>query len=151
MSLIGEKAARYGLEAAVVYGVSMAESGLRPWVCRYEPRWKWLVDPAKVRPYDCSLATEKALQKTSWGIMQVMGAVLRELGYEGWITAIVALPAIQLDYGCIFLKKKIDRYGPVEGIAAYNSGKPIKGAGGKYINQAYIDKVLLCAKDYGRA
>ena len=80
--------------------------------------------------------------------MQVMGAVFREQGLSGWLNAITSSPDVQLEYGCRHLKKKIDRWGLMRGILAYNSGTPFKGADGKYVNQYYYDHIMAYAKGW---
>jgi soluble lytic murein transglycosylase-like protein len=85
------------------------------------------------------------LQKTSFGLMQVMGAVFREYGFEGWLSQIVTSPELQLEFGCKHLSKKIRRYGKESGIAAYNAGSPRRKPDGKFVNQYYVDNVLRYA------
>jgi hypothetical protein len=142
ISLIDEMAEKHGLEAGIVYGVCMQESQLNFLAVRYEPHYRWLWKPQEVRPRICSLETERTLQKMSFGLMQVMGAVFREYGFSGWLTNVVSSPRVQVEYGCKHLAKKIQKYGPDKGILAYNSGSPRKNAAGEYVNQYYLDNVL---------
>ena len=139
---------KYGLPREVLYGVILKESRFNPLACRFEPHYRWLFYPDQVKPMDCSLATEKTFQMTSWGLMQVMGAVFREYGFKGWLTAIPGDVEAQLDYGCKHLKKMIKRWGLEGGILAYNAGSPRKNDQGQYINQAYLDGVLKLAGNY---
>ena len=138
----------YDLPANVVFGVCLTESALEPLSIRHEPYYRWLYDIANVKPYGCSTTTEKAMQKTSWGLMQVMGAVFREYGYRGWLSAIPGDIRAQIEYGCKHLASKIKRYGLEHGIGAYNSGKPIIANDGKLGNQQYIDRVMSAAKQW---
>lgn len=138
--LIEKYAAKHGLLAATVYAVVMAESGGDPGAARYESHWRWFSDPnKKLKPRTCSDPTEKILQMISIGLMQVMGANYREMGYQGWLTALFADPDAQMDYGCKFLKGKVAKYGLDGGISAYNAGSPTSS------NQAYVDKVKRLA------
>lgn len=130
------------LDASVVYGICMQESLLNPLAARHEKFYNWVINPECFRPKYCSLETEIFLQKTSWGLMQMMGAVFRELGYTDWLTRVITDYRLQLEYGCRYLGQKMEKYGMVGGIVAYNSGRPKKNADGKYINQDYLDKVL---------
>jgi len=141
MSLIKEMADKHSLEAGIVYGVCMQESQLSFLAVRYEPNYRWLWKPKEVKPKICSLETERTLQKMSFGLMQVMGAVFREYGFKGWLTNVVSSPRIQVEYGCKHLAKKIHKYGPDRGILAYNSGSPRKNTAGKYVNQYYLENV----------
>jgi hypothetical protein len=135
--------------ADYAYGVCMAESNLNPYAVRYEPNFKWLWKPREVKPAGCSMDTETALQRTSIGLMQVMGAVYREMGYKGWLTEILASPKVQLTYGCDFLFRKIKKYGLEAGICAYNSGSPRYLEDGKtFVNQYYLDRVLRYSSEW---
>lgn len=141
-TLIEKYAARHKLYPATVYGVCMAESSMDPKATRYEPDYRWLYQP---EAYD--FISEIHWQKTSLGLMQVMGAVLREYGYKPSLQSILSSPSNQLDYGCRHLSAKIRKYGAINGIAAYNTGSPRWG-NGKLVNQEYVDKVLRHAKDF---
>lgn len=135
-------AAKHGLPPWLVWAVCRQESAFDRCACRYEDRYRWLFDPSKVKPRICSLATEEIFQKTSWGLMQVMGAIYREYGYKGWLSAIPEDVESQLEYGCMHLAGKIKKYGLEGGIVSYNAGSPRKGDDGKYVNQHYLDSVL---------
>lgn len=149
--LIDRVATKYSLPADVVYGICMQESQLNPFAARYEPHYRWTVDVGSVKPAICSKWTELRLQMMSLGIMQVMGAVYRELGYEGWLTAVFADVETQLEYGCRHLAKKVRKYGMMEGILAYNAGSPRKNDESEYVNQYYYDCVMKYAEDYPAA
>jgi soluble lytic murein transglycosylase-like protein len=143
-ALIANYAQQHGLDPAIVYGVCVKESSLDPVQVRYEPSWMWFIDNHHGQPAACSDATERICQAISWGLMQVLGAVYRELGYVGWLSAIAADVDVQLEYGCRYLAKKIKRYGSLRsGLSAYNAGVPVDS------NQAsYVDKVLEYAKEW---
>jgi len=145
-NLIFDTATRYNLSANVVYGVCVSESSMNQYAARYEDGYKWLYKPESVKPAGCSLATEIEFQKTSLGIMQVMGSVYRELGYSGWLAAVFGDVATQLDYGCRHLANKIKKYGFLEGVLSYNSGSPRKDANGNYVNLAYLTRVMRVSK-----
>lgn len=151
LELITEYALKYDLEPAIVYGVCMRESTMNQFSYRYEPDYRWTVDPKSVKERNCSATSEEMLQKTSLGLMQVMGAVFREYGFRGWLPMVFADPELQLDYGCKHLARKLNKYGLHAGIAAYNSGVPRRIAGGKFENQAHVDAVLAFAESYQSA
>lgn len=139
-------AAKHGLEPALVVAICEVESGFNPLAARHEPSFRWIVkNPDK--PAACTLATEINLQKTSFGLMQIMGATARDLGLKGWITILVD-PETSLEWGCRYLAKLKARYGS-QGtdavIAAYNAGSPII-ENGRYLNQSYVDKVKAAMK-----
>lgn len=147
---IKDYAEQYGLPAHIVYGVCMRESVLDPFAARYEPHYKWLYKPSTVKPSICSLDTETILQKTSIGLMQVMGGVYRELGYRGWLSALFANPELQLEYGCRHLAAKIRKYGLEGGISAYNAGAPDRDRDGKIDNPEYVKAVMTFAAGFKR-
>ncbi|MBN1840798.1 MAG: lytic transglycosylase domain-containing protein [Deltaproteobacteria bacterium] len=138
------------LDPAIVYGVCVKESSLDPMAVRFEENYRWLFHPDLIRPTFCSLDTEKCLQKFSFGLMQVMGATFRELGFRGWLTSIPQDIGVQLEYGCKYLQQKIKKYGRDEGILAYNAGSPRKSKvpGKKYVNDSYLSEVLEYAREY---
>ena len=147
--LIARIAEKHDLDPALVYGVCMKESSLDPLAMRYEPNYRWLITNIDgLKPANCSRDTEMIMQKISWGLMQVMGAVLREYKFAGWLNQISFIPELQLKYGCIHLKKKLARWGTVHGIAAYNSGTP-RFKEGQLVNQEYVDKVMKFSGQYG--
>lgn len=145
VEMIINVAKRHNLDPAIVYGICRQESAFNSLAVRHEPAYKWVWKPKEVKPQYCSLDTERMLQKTSFGLMQVMGAVFREYGFDGWLTEVIVKPELQLDYGCRHLSKKIAKYGQDGGIAAYNSGSPRFTPDKKYVNQYYVDNVLKFA------
>lgn len=137
--LIKKKAKKYGLEFELVASIIWQESKGNPWASRVEEAFysryiekhdeKTL--PGYVPPaYLVSLPTEKWHRATSWGLMQVMGETMRERGFKKNDLTRLNIPAINLEYGCRFLKALIKQaqcptY--VETIktalAAYNTGR----------------------------
>ena len=138
-TIIKAAASRRSLPWELVYAICQVESSLNPSAIRHEPHYRWLVgDNETMSP------TERHEQMTSWGLMQVMGAVARELGHTGPLSDLLD-PPTGLFYGCLHLRRfraKYDIWPDV--IAAYNAGSPRRVAGqiGPYVNQSYVDKVL---------
>lgn len=155
-----------GLPVALVLAVIECESSGRPGAWKPEPQYRYLWDVAKQRPFRQltpaeikselapddfpawpgeSQAKEWWGQQASWGLMQVMGAVAREVGFHGDMHPdLCAYPAEGLRCGCAYLERCLRRWGSVDrAVAAYNAGSPRPGAGGGFENQAYVDKVLL--------
>ncbi len=137
--LVKKYAEKYGLDPAIVFGVCMQESSMNPKARRFEPNWCYFYMLPTLP--GVTTADEHNDQATSWGLMQVMGAVLREHGYKGVLPDILNDPEAQIDYGCKHLHKKIMKYGLELGILAYNAGSPRK-KNGKWVNAAYLKKVL---------
>ena len=66
--LIITYAEKHGIPAPIVFGICMQESSLNAFAVRYEPHYRWIYKSKECRPENCSVATEKTLQKTSIGL-----------------------------------------------------------------------------------
>jgi hypothetical protein len=119
----------------------MVESAGDTLAVRYESHWKYFVNPELfARLNNITADTERTLQMMSFGLMQVMGGVARELGYRRNLLSLTD-PVLAIDYGCRKLAQLKGKYNTTDDIiAAYNAGSPRKN-GGLYVNQAYVDKV----------
>jgi hypothetical protein len=136
--IIIEVALRHGLNPAVIHAQARVETELNAWAVRYEPTWRYVCDPAPhAKQNGITVATETTLQMISWGLLQIMGAVARELGFTGPIPSLT-VPRIGLRYGCLKMQQLIHKYDQLPlALAAYNAGHPGTTAG-----MAYADKVL---------
>jgi len=148
-------AAKHSLPPPLLRAIIQAESAGDPWAMRFEPDYRWLWDvrqgapfkgdPARLPgPQFVSGETELIAQKTSWGLMQVMGAVAREHGYRGRYLSVLCDPEIGLEYGCRHLRHLHDRFGRQgwEAVAAaFNAGSPRRREDGAWINQSYVDRI----------
>lgn len=133
----------FDIEAELALAIAQVESGLEPFTARYEPRWKYWY---KVGEFASGLGitrdTEKIFQATSWGLMQVMGTVARELGFDRHLTELTN-PRYNVIVGVQKLKELHDQWRDTEAvISAYNQGSPRKAADGTFKNQAYVSKVM---------
>ena len=83
-------------------------------------------------------------QQASWGLMQIMGAVARELGFAGLYLPALCDPALNLTYGCQKLQLELEwAKGDVRAaLAAYNGGRAGNAPGGPLRTAAYAEKVL---------
>lgn len=137
-------------DVALIYAIIETESGWNSYTVRYEPEWKYIVSIPDnlLKSLGITRITEEQLQKFSWGLMQIMGSVARELNFTGLLTELVN-PQTNVNLGIRHLKKFLDKYKNIEdAIASYNAGSPRKRENGKYINQQYVDKVLTNYKKY---
>lgn len=141
--LIKNEAEAYKLDPRLIAAVVLTESGGNPWACRYEPEWKYFLAPDRFAgKCGVTVDTEKMLQACSWGLMQVMGSVCREIGYNKSLT-MVCDPSVGLRMGCIKLKSLVTQYKTEEeAIVSYNAGSPRKNSDLIYVNQAYLNRVL---------
>lgn len=127
----------------LVQALVEVESSGNPWAARFEPAYGYLYFPREhADRLHLSYETEVCHQQTSWGLMQLMGGVARELGYDQMITELCD-PVCGLTWGCRNLRKLEIKYGGDEPrmVAAYNAGSVRKTVGGLLVNQRYVDKV----------
>lgn len=149
IELIKKVSATVGVDPVLLQAIATVESSLIPEAVKYEPLYRWHHEPMtwalKVRQSvpGYSEDTERALQSFSFGLVQVMGAVMREQGFSGHLQTVLGNPEICLEYGARHLKKFLTRYkGNVnDAICAYNRGSVKKLPSGEYANQKYVDKV----------
>lgn len=137
-------AARHRLDPDLVTAVCLVESGGRTSAYRYEPAF-WMRYLAGKVEWE---GENPERVSASYGLLQVMYPVARELGYprseapEG-----LFVPTCGLEYGCRTLA---DRMAWAKGdtqaaLAAYNGGKSKDNGPGVAAkrNQAYVNKVLV--------
>lgn len=142
---IKKAAIEHGLDQFHIAACIMTETLGNRFAARFEPKWRYFFEDRKSLADDLmiSVETETMLQATSFGYMQVMGAVARENGLRDHITVLIE-PDIGIKYGCIKLKKLLNKYGNIyDAIAAYNAGSVRKTAGGFYENQKHVDRFDL--------
>jgi len=92
----------FEVDPALVCAVVEQESGWEPWAIRYEPAFydRYISVLHLLNP------TEAHARAFSWGLMQLMGQVARELGYSGKIAKLLD-PEIGLHWGCKHLSNKL--------------------------------------------
>lgn len=110
---------------------------------RFEKNYRWLYNPQRYASLNqITLDTEKNMQMSSLGLMQIMGANARVHGFLGPLTDLLDAET-GLKYGICHFVKLVDRYESIpDAISAYNQGSPRKKKDGKYANQKYVDKIL---------
>ena len=95
-------AARHALDSALVCAIGEQESAWDAHAIRYEPAFRSrYVAPLGLPP------TEEVARSISWGLMQVMGQVAREHGFDGKFLSALCDPATGLDIGCAVLAAKL--------------------------------------------
>ena len=150
MGLIVSTARGAQVPPELVLGIIEAESGGDPHATKINATYPYTMMQAK-RPAGCSVDMERMCQKTAWGLMQVMGATARELGFDGWLSELVN-PETNVRLGIEFLGRKMSQYFERDGIegvvAAYNGGAPRRRPDGKFTNQGYVDRVMEAAKRF---
>lgn len=153
-----------GLDPLLVEAVVLQESSGNPWAWNPEPHYRWLWDVASGRPFRALTPEENASevpppdfpaprgaprdsewwgQQASWGLMQIMGAVAREAGFQGTFLTQLCEPDPNLAYGCRHLKGLLDRYGGDrrKALLAYNGG-PAAALQNPAFNESYATEVM---------
>lgn len=148
-SAIRDAAHRHGVDPALLRAICTVESGGDTHAIRYEPGFfRRYVEPLALND-----PTEARARAFSWGLMQVMGQVARERGFDGRYLSALCEPETGLHYGAMHLRRFFDRYGDEDrAVAAYNAGSP-RVHKGRFVNQAYVDKVMRwkARLDHGHA
>lgn len=144
-SAILRHAVRHNLEPGMVRAIVSVESGFDPYAFRPEPHYRWLWDVRAKAPFrkltdieagsitppadfpflGGSRQQEWTAQRSSFGLMQIMGALARELGFVGPFLTMLVDVDINLALGCRHLEGLL-RWSEGNGdkaIGAYNAGK----------------------------
>ncbi len=139
LTLARKAAAAHSLDPALVCAVVEQESGWNPWAMRYEPAFftKYV---ASLYTNNKISATEAYARGFSWGLMQVMGQVAREAGFDALFLSALCDPEEGLAVGCKVLRKKLDAVAgdTTRALLAWNGGA----------NPAYAAQVLARRPHY---
>lgn len=142
--LISSVAANHGVDDNYLYSLVMVESAGKPWVSRIEYHYPYLVTPKLYsQKLGITESTEVMNQRTSYGLVQIMGGVARELGWQSHLPKIFT-PHINLNLGLTLIKKLMKKYDDdMDKVsAAYNWGHAsMDRTTGKFKNQSYVDKI----------
>lgn len=154
-SIVEEAAKAFDLDPRLINAIIWRESAGDPNACRYEPLYQYIYKPynKSMRDYcrdlGMEIETETNLQKYSWGLMQVMGGVARELGFnDRWLHKLTDA-AYGIKYGCAKLSRLQKQYPNLKDvISSYNAGSVRKDNLGNYINQSYVDFVITTMGEF---
>jgi soluble lytic murein transglycosylase-like protein len=139
VALASRAAAVQSLDPALVCAVVEQESGWNPWAMRYEPAFfaKYV---ANLYTNNKISASEAYARGFSWGLMQVMGQVARETGFDALFLSALCDPEQGLATGCRVLRKKLDAMAgdATRALLAWNGGG----------NPAYAAQVLARRAHY---
>jgi soluble lytic murein transglycosylase-like protein len=137
--LARKAAAAQSLDPALVCAVVEQESAWNPWAMRYEPLFfaKYI---ASLYTNNKVSASEAYARGFSWGLMQVMGQVARETGFDALFLSALCDPEQGLAVGCKVLRKKFDTTADdtTRALLAWNGGS----------NPAYPAQVLARKHHY---
>lgn len=119
------------------------------WACRYEKnifdRHLFYMTQVNSKALNITLQTEMTFQATSWGLMQILGVVAREEGFDGHLNKL-SLPEYGLPMAAKHFGRLLDRYKNTDdAIAAYNAGnakdRDPHAPGTQYSNADYVRQV----------
>ena len=131
-------AAEHALDPALVCAVIEQESAWDPWAVRYEPGFLSRYVAPLYTAGKLS-ATEAYTRSMSWGLMQLMGQVAREFGFEDASLAELCDPATGVEFGCRVLAARLKRARDVSAaLLAWNGGA----------NPNYAAEVLARTRNY---
>lgn len=144
IQIVNTIASDHALDPSLVLAICEVESSFIAKSARYETKFSYLWKPEQfaINASAAAIETERQLQKFSWGMMQVMGATARWLGYQGFLPDLCDVKTGIL-YGCKYLHNLGREYPNMKDqIAAYNRGSVKRLENGDYTNQIYVNKVL---------
>lgn len=145
---------KYGIGWELIAAVILTESSGNQYAYRYEPNFKWIHDTNRLQNlWKCTNETALVMQKSSYGLMQIMGATAIDLGLLNiefpfkWPTLLYDIN-YNLEFGCKLLRQKIDKYGHnMDDIyAAYNAGE-VKKKDNIYQNEWAVIKFRKFYRD----
>ena len=125
-----------GLDPILVCALIEQESNWNCWAMRFEPMFlAHYVKPALPE----APTTGEIARATSWGLMQIMGQVALEFGFQGKFYTELCDPSSNIFFGCRKLAKCLESRDSVKGaLLMWNGGG----------NPAYADQVLARMKNY---
>lgn len=129
-------ASKYMIDPLLACAVIEQESNWNPYALRYEPAFfaKYV---APLYTNNRVNVTEAYARSFSWGLMQVMGQVAREAGYQGPLPQLCE-PEFGIATGCAVLRKKLEGRKVEDGLLAWNGGA----------NKLYATQVLARVAHY---
>jgi len=123
LTLARHAAESRALDPGLVCAVIEQESAWNPWAMRYEPAFftKYV---APLYTNNKISATEAYARGFSWGLMQVMGQVARESGFDAQFLSALCDPEQALAVGCKVLRKRFDAASgdTTRALLAWNGG-----------------------------
>jgi soluble lytic murein transglycosylase-like protein len=149
MPLITQAAEAHGFRPSLIGAVVLKESSARQGAWNPEPRYRWFWDVKNRRPFravtDEEIRSEVPPedfpgprgvdpdaewwgQQASWGLMQIMGAVARQNGFEDPdLPDLIWRPDLNIELGTRHLRWGMEQIGSgvnreVAMLAAYNGG-----------------------------
>jgi soluble lytic murein transglycosylase-like protein len=158
---IASAAAAARVPPDLIEAIVIVESSGNPNAINAEPRYPYLWDVAAWKPFRELSRDELAsklpppdfrsiagdrdqewwAQQMSWGLMQIMGALARELGFRGPYLSELCRVDVNLRLGCLYVGNLLGWSNGDErkAVGAYNAGR---GGAVSAAGRAYSDKVF---------
>jgi soluble lytic murein transglycosylase-like protein len=136
---------KYQVSSLWIKAIITQESNWNKYALRYEPAYNYLLKPDEfAKKVGTTLNTEIQVQKMSWGLGQIMGALAREQGHLGPMGELFD-PFINISMLAQRLNT-IMKYTHIQNsvFSAYNGGLEAWHyftKNGKYSNESYVDSV----------
>lgn len=109
--LAKQTAEAHGLDPALVCAMVEQESAWQPWATRFEPGFlERYVDPGSGLTGVKVPSTVQIEESISWGLLQLMGASARALGFTDRLPSLCD-PAAGLEWGCRWFLVKLKTAG----------------------------------------
>jgi soluble lytic murein transglycosylase-like protein len=120
IQLAKQIATEHGLSPALVCAVIEQESGWNTWSQRFEPAFY----DKYIAPHYPQRTTESIARATSYGLMQVMGATARELGFSDASMVTLCNERTGIYWGCMKLESCLQKSKQDEtsALLKYNGG-----------------------------
>lgn len=107
VALARRAAEAHALWPEVVCAIVEQESSWNPWALRYEAAFYEKYIAPQLARGNIADTTESRARAFSWGLMQVMGQVAREHGFDGGSLAALCDPATGIEIGCRIFAAKL--------------------------------------------
>ena len=150
---------RHHVPAPLLAGITQVESRFEPFATRTEPSFqKNPIVKRSARKWSNAhhglptAETELQDRSRSYGLMQPMGELAREQGYDSTYLATLYIPDLNIEQGAIKLDSLFKRYkrDTLAVISAYNLGSA-KRSHGAFENAQYVYSVLVATHFYEKA
>jgi len=146
---------KYRVDPTFILPIIQVESGGNRFALRYEKDYQWLFNVDELAEREKTTSEDMTeLQKYSYGLMQVMGAVAYERGLTGLPYRLFD-PLVNVEIGIKHWVHKRDRQSlknHFDIYAAYNAGSCRFVHGTKvYENEKYVNKYRLAYSDLIRS
>jgi soluble lytic murein transglycosylase-like protein len=147
--IIEDCAREYGLEPELIAALIQVESSFNERAYRFEPGFykRYIKDKSKYM--DHKYYDQSEIISASYGLAQILYLTFEEYGIKDPDPEDLYEPTFNIDVGCQHLKKKINLYGLLLGILAYNCGSPKGHEPSKEPNYVYLQKISKAYKSFG--